>query len=186
MSNFNFDPSKVIVTFGNREFFGPHLDRICHSQFLNLLIVYKQIVDVDFGEKGFTTRTILVEELKEAGMSLSDLDAIAKENTARLLPAVIDDYMGMRVLTNTSGCQGASAVMYSSLVEQTAEEFGTDVYILPSSIHEMILVPVNEDFTVSNLRNMVKAANCTVVQPKEVLSDSVYVYHRDTSEISIA
>ena len=62
--------------------------------------------------------------------------------------------------------------------EKAAELLGSDYYILPSSVHEVILVPDAPGITEKELCDMVKQANRTVVDEKDILSDNVYHYSR--------
>ena len=66
-----------------------------------------------------------------------------------------------------------------------AQELGSDLYILPSSIHEILLLPVSAGKP-EELAEIVKEVNRTQVQPEERLSDSVYLYDRKSGEIRIA
>ena len=183
MATFNLDTSKIIITLGNEDFFAENLEQYAHAYFLDMLVVYKQIVQND--EQGFTTRTILPAEVAESGLTMADLDRIAKENTARILPAKCVDFNGMTIVTNESGSMGASAVLYSDLVAEIANGFGSDVYLIPSSIHEFIVLPVG-GFDVQSLCEMIREANSSVVRPKEVLSDHPYIYRRESAQIAVA
>ena len=86
---------------------------------------------------------------------------------------------GLYVLTNNSGSLGASALFYPDVKEKAAEILGSSYYILPSSIHEVILVPDNPEIKANELCDMVKQANRTVVDEKDILSDNVYHYSID-------
>ncbi len=89
------------------------------------------------------------------------------------------DVSGMYVLTNEAGTLGASTLYYPDVKEKAAELIGSDYYILPSSIHEVILVPDTANINAQELCDMVKQANRTVVEPHDILSDNVYHYDRD-------
>lgn len=65
-------------------------------------------------------------------------------------------------------------------MDQAAEKLGGDFYILPSSIHEILLVPDNGDKAADDLRDMVREVNATQVSPEEKLTDNVY--HYDSKE----
>lgn len=94
-------------------------------------------------------------------------------------PIAPEDIGGMYVLTNTSGSLGAAALFYPDVKEKAAELIGRDYYILPSSVHEVILVPESLGINAAELCNMVKQANRTVVEEHDILSDNVYHYSRD-------
>ena len=93
-------------------------------------------------------------------------------------PIAPEDIGGMYVLTNASGSLGAAALFYPDVKEKAAELLGSDYYILPSSVHEVILVPDAPGITEKELCDMVKQANRTVVDEKDILSDNVYHYSR--------
>ena len=94
-------------------------------------------------------------------------------------PLAPDEIGGMYVLTNTSGSLGAAALFYPDVKEKTAELLGSDYYILPSSTHEVIIVPDAPGIKAEELCDMVKQANRTVVDEKDILSDNVYHYSKD-------
>ncbi|MBP3899082.1 MAG: hypothetical protein J6D57_14775 [Mogibacterium sp.] len=86
---------------------------------------------------------------------------------------------GMFVLTTESSTLGASALFYPGVKEKAAEMIGCGYYVLPSSIHECILVPDTAHHNEKDLCDMVKQANRSVVEPHEVLSDNVFHYGED-------
>jgi hypothetical protein len=90
----------------------------------------------------------------------------------------------MYVLTNTSGSLGAAALFYPDVKDKAAELIGSDYYILPSSTHEVILVPDSAGINPKELCEMVKQANRTVVDEKDILSDNVYHYDKDSRDLS--
>ncbi len=93
------------------------------------------------------------------------------------------DVSNMYVLTTESANLGASALFYPDVKEKAAELIGSGYYVLPSSVHETILVPDSAGINEKELCDMVKQANRTVVEPKDVLSDSVYHFDRDTRDL---
>lgn len=91
----------------------------------------------------------------------------------------------MYVMSNTARKYGAAAMYYKDALKEFAEKIQSDIFILPSSIHEIIIVPTNEESDLTSFKNMVYEVNRTVVEEEEVLSDSVYLYSRKTDSISI-
>ena len=93
----------------------------------------------------------------------------------------------MIVLRNEDGLQGAIGVFDVSTMEKALQTYG-DMYILPSSIHEMLLVPVknslNGDITIDTLEQMVREVNETQVSPQERLSNEVYAYSKDGFQLA--
>ena len=74
-------------------------------------------------------------------------------------PIAPEDIGSMYVLTNTSGSLGAAALFYPDVKDKAAELLGSDYYILPSSVHEVILVPESPGINAAELCDMVKQAN---------------------------
>ena len=83
---------------------------------------------------------------------------------------------GLFVLSNKENMNGASVMFYEGVLDKAMLVIGSSFYILPSSIHEVILVPSTFNGSVSEFKKMVVTANKTVVEPYEVLSDDVYFY----------
>ena len=82
----------------------------------------------------------------------------------------------MYVLTNSNSHMGASAILSLPFLDSFREKIGEDFWILPSSIHEVILVPVSCVDNRERLTAMVREINETQVPPQEVLSDEVYSF----------
>jgi hypothetical protein len=89
----------------------------------------------------------------------------------------------MYVASNTLGVNGATWLLYHNELLNFSSQMGTDFYILPSSIHEVILVPSNEVIPENDLLEMVKDVNNTQVAINEVLSDNVYIYDHKQNEV---
>jgi len=90
----------------------------------------------------------------------------------------------MYVLSNVARHDGAIGILDEKTMESIGEKIGSDFYVLPSSIHECIVVPMGENAPPrSELENMVKEVNATQVAPQDRLSDSVYAYDRETKEL---
>lgn len=89
------------------------------------------------------------------------------------------------VLTNCSKIHGASCMLYDDVLKTFADQIGRDLYILPSSIHEVILLPKLSCFDRNILDCMVKEVNCDGVSRDEILSDHVYEYNRKSGMIEM-
>ena len=88
----------------------------------------------------------------------------------------------MYVISNSGKTFGAAALLDSDALDKIQEQIG-EFYILPSSVHECILVPKTEEMNLETLENMVQEVNATQVAPNEKLSDHVYAYDSETKEI---
>ena len=127
-------------------------------------------------------RLILPDLLKE----LCNKDSFS----AFMNPPVIgeDDIIDIFVFTNTLSINGASVILYKNLLRDFAMEQGVEkLYMLPSSIHEYLIVPVKEGESLrpDELKHMVQEVNCTCVSNDEVMSDNLYIYELDKDTVSI-
>jgi hypothetical protein len=89
--------------------------------------------------------------------------------------------MQMYILSNSKGINGASTLLYEDVVQNFANQIDSDFYVLPSSIHELILVPYHQSMEKETLRSMVCDVNQTQVPQEEILSDQVYLYRRESN-----
>ncbi|MCM1105289.1 MAG: DUF5688 family protein [Clostridium sp.] len=94
--------------------------------------------------------------------------------------------MPLYVVTNTYKSHGAAASLYEGVLEGLAEHMKSSLAVLPSSVHEMIVLPVKSEAEALSMREMVHEINRTRVEPEEVLSDTVYYYGRDTHILAVA
>ena len=78
---------------------------------------------------------------------------------------------------------GATTLLYQGVLNQFAETVGSDFYIIPSSVDELILLPDMEGMDAETLNEMVKQVNYEVVSEEKQLSDHVYRYRKETKEI---
>lgn len=122
---------------------------------------------------------ILKEEFEHKGNDLSEVGSDQQQ------PAHTPDHNRMYVLTNQSGINGAACLLYQHLLENFANQVKTDLYLLPSSIHEIIILPSQKNLDKKELSHMVNEINLTQVAPEEVLSDQVYLYSREKKAILV-
>lgn len=82
----------------------------------------------------------------------------------------------MYVAGNKSGLNGAAWLLQMNEVRKLSKSLGNDLFILPSSIHEVIVVPFTNEISQNDLYQMVCDVNATQVAPEEFLSNNVYLY----------
>lgn len=95
----------------------------------------------------------------------------------------------MYVLTNEQKLYGAGCMLYEGVLWREAERLGADLYILPSSVHEVMLLPVplGTGGTLDGLRDVVAGINRSDALPDgDVLSDRVFYYDRKKQELTVA
>ncbi|MDE7286018.1 MAG: hypothetical protein K2N55_04120 [Lachnospiraceae bacterium] len=91
--------------------------------------------------------------------------------------------MPMYVLTNKQKLYGAACMLYPGALKGFAEKINRDFYILPSSVHEVILVPADTDTDREALCEIVTEINRTQVAEEEILADSVYFYSKNLDKV---
>ena len=82
----------------------------------------------------------------------------------------------MYVLTNMTSCNGAGVMFCGELLEKIQTKLDSDYYLLPSSIHEVIIVPDEGGYDREELDAMVQTINAAEVDPRDRLADHVYYY----------
>lgn len=137
--------------------------------------------------------------LKTWHIALEELDKIAEKNISRLAPSFLCknvdllSAMGLDVngspfteyvLTNIDAWDGAATMLYTDDIAKLAEKKASDVYILPSSIHELLLMPY-ENVDADQLCQMVCEINHSQVADNEILSDNIYQYSRKDKKIHL-
>lgn len=89
------------------------------------------------------------------------------------------------VLSNPVGVNGAACMTYPHVIRDFARQLNQDILILPSSIHEVLLVADCKDYNYEDMGLLVKDINDTEVSIEDRLSNQIYCYHRDTDQISM-
>ncbi|MCI8639587.1 MAG: hypothetical protein HFG41_10765 [Coprococcus sp.] len=151
------------------------LRQVPYSEYLDLAVVFYVLLE----GSAFGTATLLVrnEHLCQWNTTREEISEAARKNTPRLLPGTIEQLANyMYVLSNQKRNMGAAAMLYPDIMGEAESLIGENFYILPSSIHEVILIPESHGVNREQLKSMVEEINKTEVEPEDVLSDSVYYY----------
>ena len=191
---------KLIHTQSNQEL----LEQIPSIPYYDLSIVfcYYMTFDENMVAPNDTNATILIrnEHLTYWDTSPKQLLALAMENAPELLPATVHhlpqlltkicespkdlgipldeiaDQIPLYVLTNNQRFFGAGVMLYKDILAQCVAMLGEQFYMIPSSIHEVIVLPLSSDYDIEMLNEMVREVNHYHVAVDEVLSDHVYLY----------
>lgn len=176
------------------------LQTIPHKEMEDMAVVYRFVIESN--EDGRMTILATNQLLESMGITAEQLHKDAMENAPELKPVVIrgmseviaelmgmspDDLaeMGMPtdpmnekmyVATVSDNIHGAGVLAYQDFMEQAAERAGGDFFILPSSVHELLIVPDDGSMKLEELQAMVREVNATQVAPEEKLTDNVYHY----------
>ena len=95
----------------------------------------------------------------------------------------IDD--DMLVLSNRQCNLGAHVMLYQDELLSFANKLNSDLYIIPSSIHELLVRPLSSGFSADMLKFTISSVNDECVSPNEFLSNNLYLFSKDTGEITI-
>jgi len=189
---------KVINTSANSDL----LEDIPSVPFIDLSIVFMfagKTADTNYSilirNSHLAAWNVSVEDLLEA--STSNLrDRFIIKSMAEVLAGMLGyddadmipnlDSCPMYILSNESKIFGATGIISTETLHDFAEDIGTDIAIIPSSIHELILVPLTDDINLEYFDDMINEVNTTQVQPEEVLSNHAYIYHKDENQVTAA
>ena len=196
---------KLINTEKNREL----LKQIPSQSFHDLSIVFM----LYFGERerGICTALISNEHMALWNVTEGELYEEAKKNMPRLLPETFvgigevipdllrhegrDDMSAEQVegdpslfyiLTNRLGIEGAACMLYPGVVKSCADQLNCDLLILPSSIHETLILPYDHMIQIDEVREIVQSVNRSEVSVEDRLSGQVYMYMRSEDRITVA
>ena len=107
-------------------------------------------------------------------------DSEAKEEINRVIDLMEENNdTSMYMLSNNKKINGASYIIHEEYIREFAQSINSDLYIIPSSIHELLLIPMDSGVMIEELECMVRDVNNSELSPGEVLSDRVYEFYRD-------
>ena len=201
---------KLIHTASNEEL----LKDLPSIPYLDLSIIFYLYLEKN--ENGQMTSLIHNEHLKLWDTSPQELYNLASINTPKLLPVelnsmeevmrsiakehlgneyreeFLDDLLSARTIsplyvqTNSVGICGACTILYPNQLKNFADMAEADLVILPSSIHEVLLLPYEANLSFQELTDMVSHINRAEVPVEDRLSDQVYLYSRNLDSVVIA
>lgn len=125
------------------------------------------------------------EFLQKHNITLDELYQAAERNTKQEHHNTLRLVNEMMMVTNKISYLGAIMMTREDILDEYAREMEDDIWIIPSSIHEILLVPKrNSDY--SDLVQYISEVNTTVVEPDEILSDTLYLYLKEEKRVVIA
>ena len=182
------------------------LSHVPHRMVADLAVIYKYIIQ-DTGE-GIIGATLTNHTIAGMGIHEDELFQMAMDNRRENAPYVIgnledvihglneslgmeetpeeyglDSFLDCSVLTSQDGLFGASCILYPEAVKELAAAKGGNFFLLPSSIHEWLVIP--DVGIYDGLEDIVRFVNQNEVGEEEVLSDHVYYYDVQKQELSI-
>ena len=201
----DFDKVKERICYRlvNRERNRELLEQVPYIPFLDLAICFYYAFDGAGVEHGMIP--VYRSHLDIWKVSEQNLMECAMKNTPRLFPGevipmenALEDLLqelseemrqefrqkvSMKILTNSRKTYGACSILYPEVVEQVAEQMEGDIYLIPSSVHEMLALPKEQERSGEELQAMIAEVNSTEISPEEVLSDHLYFFSRKDKEI---
>ena len=210
-SNYDAVKDKIVMavvnTAKNREL----LSQVLHTEREDLSLIYKVVVGT--GADGIGSITIRNEHMEQWGVTVDEIHEMAMKNTKEILPVTVQtmtevmrEMFGsdgmpeemaemmfsdmplnqqMFIISNKSKVNGAASMFYEDTLSELADKIGTSLYILPSSVHEVIAVSTDMG-TPEALAGMVREVNGGQVAPEEQLSDHVYKFDAKAKIFSLA
>lgn len=130
----------------------------------------------------------VMKELLISKLNLADYRVGDDTHMDKALARAIEEIENMSeqrlyVLTNSRSRDGAVYMVMNDVLGQIAKQLDSDLFIMPSSVHEVLILPKEEDIDYEQLKEMVVSVNEIHVKPEEVLSDVVYFYERNTGVV---
>lgn len=177
------------------------LKTLPHKRILDLAMVFYYRTE---GEAPGATIAIQKGHMAMWGIPVEELERNARKYTPKELPVQFltmaevagmeegeletlsgEPHMPMYILTNEQKQLGAGVILYPGVLEKAADILGDHFFILPSSVHECILVPDSGSYDQQELSQMVADINLEHVDPQEVLSDQAYYYLKIDGKIHV-
>jgi len=188
-----------VISFKKNE---DQLRALPHRRIEDLALVYR----LDFGTRGTSNASALITHsllahfgLEEEALYHDAMEIVPKKNPLVLRPLAetlrdLGDFPSpaaadtnfLYLASNQTCLMGASVLAYPDFGRRVLEVLGEDFYILPSSIHEVLVLPVSREPIAPSLPEIVRSVNRFQVAPEDVLSDNVYHYRAGEDRIRLA
>lgn len=154
-------------------------EKIPHKKVLDLAVTYRIALGENFSalvnEQIMRAAGIEFEELDKAAMKNTATKGFVLENVAELLD--FPDHIPMYTLTNKSYMFGAVALLYTDQYKALANLFDADLYVIPSSVHEVLILPAIEN--PASIKQLIRNVNGSKVSEEDFLSNELYVYRKE-------
>lgn len=201
--NKDFILENVIYQLVNADMNEERLKTIPYKEVMDLAAIYRLAItnNSDSVESAVLTNEILdtvgisAKEIEEAAMKNINRTEFSVRPLKEVLismgmpEAAFEGDIGPRlyVITNDNCINGATALLRDDVLRKLADTIDDNFYILPSSINELIAIPVKDvKSSLDDLRGLVASVNSTEVTEDELLSYNVYIYNKEEGKLSIA
>lgn len=209
--NYDSIRKNIIYRFINTEQGRTLLEDLPHIEFLDLSVIFECVVSQE--ETCYASLQIHNTHMKLWDVTVAELYQEAEKNTPQIMPyelknmeevlceiteaenpeesdydrcmAESGDSVPMYVLSNKKRIGGAACMLYPGLIRDISDSTGSSLFIVPSSVHEVLILPVENTVEAEAVKSMIKEINDTQIEPDEILSYSLYYYDREEGKISI-
>ena len=207
LNDFEKVKNKVVFSLVNYGMNKEQLESMPYVSYLDLAILFYVLLDRT--ENGERTAVITNKELAAWGTTKEELLRLARQNTPRLYMAEVnslndvmksfvkdkkskdffDEFIGeeelpLYVLSNRHNVKGAAVILYDGLLKEMSKVLGHDLLILPSSVHEVLVMAYDKTMDLFPVRDMVEHINKEEVPVCDVLSNQIYRYNREKDQVS--
>lgn len=203
-TDFEQAKNKLVMKVVNHDSNENLLQNVPHVKYMDLDVVFMVLLESDNLET--SSILVRNAHLDLWGKTPDDLYKIAYKNTKELLgtnikslsdvvqelwgknsaelntpfvvePDPLDPTASMYVITNNIKLYGATNMLYDDVLDELATKLGTDLIIIPSSVHEVLALPATIDSDLTYIKELVGEVNSTEVDPEDILSNNLYMYN---------
>nr|WP_305138728.1 DUF5688 family protein [uncultured Schaedlerella sp.] len=203
MGSWESAKERIVVELVKESWNRELLEKLPYRAFLDLAVIYRlKMWECKSGDAVQTVTNkmmehwnITEEELYEAALANLQKEEFEIIGWNQVITDIVEEFIDEKhegkfhewvyVFTNQSRIKGAAAMLRTDLLNGFAEAQVCDLFILPSSTHELMLLPAREDENAAELRRIVRHINEEIVEEEERLSDEVYYFRRSTGAVEL-
>lgn len=202
MGTWESTKGQIVMELVKRSWNQERLEDIPYKAFLDLAVIYRfKLCECRSGDVVHTVTNEMMESWNITGKELDEAafanlrkedfkitglnQEIRKVMTVPMEQNPEDDEEWAYVFSNQKRIKGSIAMLRTDLLDAFAKAQETDLFILPSSVHDVLLVPARNEENISKLRKKVRDINEDILEPEEWLSDEVYYFKRSTGSIEL-
>ncbi|MBR1741565.1 MAG: hypothetical protein IJ733_06775 [Lachnospiraceae bacterium] len=138
-------------------------------------------------QRNFPAEVTTMYEMLKKRMEERAADSFAKQMNVPEVDLEEIEYSKTFLMATIKGnINGAAVLLYPGFLKSIAKKIGAkELNIIPSSIHELLLLPMDEKTKRNYILDMIAEVNREEVQPEEKLSDSLYIYDLETDSVRV-
>lgn len=199
LTDYDFIKDKLVLEAVNAEKNASLLEKVPHKDMEDIAIVYRVLLGQM--DDGIASVVVTNEMLEKMDITKEQLHQDALISSPEIRPVEVNTLFGTiaelipdagfmiqadgpedRILVGTVADKhhGAGVIAYEGFLDEQAKKMGEDFYIIPCSIHEVLLVPESMAHDINVLKDMISDVNSCEVPPEDILSDNLY--HYDSKE----